>query len=62
MTNFTKIKTSAHSTAIPRSKNEGGELGRVRIDKAISWFVPPIVVPGLLFLLIIAQAAYVAYY
>jgi hypothetical protein len=34
--------------------------GRPERDKVISWFVPPIVVPAFLVVLIVARAAYLA--
>ena len=36
--------------------------GRPESDKVTSWFVPPIVVPAFLISLVMARAAYVAYF
>ena len=52
---------SLHAAAIAKWENEGGALGRPERDKAMSWCVPPIVVPALLIALIVARAAYLAY-
>jgi hypothetical protein len=50
-----------HAAAIAKWENEGGAPGRPERDKAMSWCVPPIVVPAFLIALIVARAAYLAY-
>jgi len=62
MTNLTEAQTSPPSTAIARWESEGGAPGRPESDKVTSWFVPPIVVPAFLISLVMARAAYVAYF
>jgi len=62
MTNLTEAQTSPSSTAIARWETEGGSPGRPESDKVTSWFVPPIVVPAFLISLVMARAAYVAYF
>jgi hypothetical protein len=51
-----------HAAAIGKWQNEGGAVGRPEHDKATSWCVPPIVVPGFLIELIIARAVYLAHF
>ena len=59
MANISDVK-AVPSAATARWENEGGAPGRPERDKVISWFVPPIVVPAFLVVLIVARAAYVA--
>ena len=61
MANFSDVKV-VPSAAIARWENEGGAPGRPESDKVTYWFVPPIVVPAFLISLVVARAAYVAYF
>jgi hypothetical protein len=49
------------SAAIVKRENEGGAPDQPESDNAMSWIVPPIVIPGLFIAFIVARAAYVAY-
>ena len=46
---------------VARWENEGGAPSRSKSEKVISWFVPPIVIPALIVVLIVARIANVLY-
>jgi hypothetical protein len=46
---------------VARWENEGGAPNQSKCEKAISWFVPPIIIPALIVVLIVACIANVLY-
>jgi hypothetical protein len=61
MTHAKEVQTDHLAQDLARWENEGGSPSRPKSDKAASWFVPPLVIPAFLVVLIVARIAYVSY-
>jgi hypothetical protein len=59
MTNPKEVHTDHLAQDVARWENKGGAPSQSKSDKAMSWFVPPLVIPAFLVVLIVARIAYV---
>jgi hypothetical protein len=60
MTNLKEVHTDHLAQDVASWENEGGAPSQMS-DEATSWFIPPLVIPAFLVVLIVARIAYVAY-
>jgi hypothetical protein len=59
MSNPKEVHTGHLAQDVARWENEGGTPSQSKSDIATTWFVPPLVIPAFLIVLIIARIAYV---
>jgi hypothetical protein len=60
MTDPGEVQTRQVPQPVAAAENEGGAPRRPETGEAMSWFVPPLVVPAFLVALVVARVAYQA--